>query len=313
MDDSRSGRRARRLITSLVAFAAIAVPSLTFAQRFDDVGVRAQGMAGAFVAVADDASATWWNPAGLATARNAVDFSGEVSEGGRGGVALGFPSLGLSYYRSKISKIQPSGSTAAVGSSRQDNGAAGTGVPSDETGLSQFGLSLGQSITRHLVVSTTVKLVNAQGDTRPDLDVGAMAAFGVVRFGVTIRDVRGPTFGSGTEAIELERRARAGAAVVAEGRGALTGLVIAVDGDLNAAHVGGREEQEVAGGVETWWLGRRIGVRGGGGTNTAAGGGSFGAFGVTVVPYPGINLDGAVTRGTDSARDRWSFGIRLVY
>jgi hypothetical protein len=313
VDDCRCRRRTGWLIPSLVAFATIAFPSFTFAQRFDDVGVRAQGMAGAFVAVADDASATWWNPAGLATARNAVDFSGEVSEGGRGGVALGFPSLGLSYYRNKISKIQPFDSTAPVGSSRQDNGALGSSVPSGDVGLSQFGLTLGQSITRHLVVSTTVKLVNAQGDTRADLDIGAMAAFGVMRFGVTARDVRSPTFGSGADAIELERRARAGAAVIAQGRGALDSLAIAVDGDLNSAHVGGREEQEIAGGVETWWFGRRIGVRGGGGTNTAAGGGSFGAFGVTVVPYPGVNLDGAVTRGSDSARDQWSFGVRLAY
>jgi len=304
VDDCRRGRRARRLIPSLVAFATIAFPSLTFAQRFDDVGARAQGMAGAFVAVADDASATWWNPAGLATARNAVDFSAEVSEGGRGGVALAFPSLGLSYYRNKISKIQPSGSIASVGSSRQDNGAVGSSV---------FGLSLGQSFTRHLVVSTTVKLVNAQGDTRPDLDIGAMAAFGVLRFGVTVRDVRSPTFGSGADAIELERRARAGAAAIAPGRGALNGLTIAVDADLNSAQVGGRDEQEIAGGVETWWFGRRIGVRGGGGTNTAAGGGSFGAFGVTIVPYPGLNLDGAVTRGSDSARDQWSVSVRLAY
>src|SRR5437879_1087620 len=94
-------REPHRLIAATVgvAIATIAFASLTFAQRFDDVGVRAQGMAGAFVAVADDASATWWNPAGLATARNAVDFSAEISEGGRGGVALAFPSLGLSYYR----------------------------------------------------------------------------------------------------------------------------------------------------------------------------------------------------------------------
>ena len=90
-------------------------------------------------------------------------------------------------------------------------------------------------------------------------------------------------------------------------------LTIAVDADLNSAQVGGRDEQEIAGGVETWWFGRRIGVRGGGGTNTAAGGGSFGAFGVTIVPYPGVNLDGAVTRGSDSARDQWSIGVRLAY
>ena len=31
------------------------------------VGARASGMAGAFVAVADDATAVYWNPAGVAT------------------------------------------------------------------------------------------------------------------------------------------------------------------------------------------------------------------------------------------------------
>ena len=41
-------------------------PSLARAQSDDAVGVRAQGMAGAFTAVAEDATATWWNPAGLA-------------------------------------------------------------------------------------------------------------------------------------------------------------------------------------------------------------------------------------------------------
>ena len=32
-----------------------------------DVGTRASGMAGAFVAVADDATAVYWNPAGVGT------------------------------------------------------------------------------------------------------------------------------------------------------------------------------------------------------------------------------------------------------
>ena len=37
------------------------------AQVFESVGTRAIGMAGAFVAVADDATAAYWNPAGLTT------------------------------------------------------------------------------------------------------------------------------------------------------------------------------------------------------------------------------------------------------
>ncbi len=37
------------------------------AQTFGGIGVRAEGMGGAFVAVADDASAVYWNPAGIAT------------------------------------------------------------------------------------------------------------------------------------------------------------------------------------------------------------------------------------------------------
>ena len=36
------------------------------AQAIETVGARALGMGGAFVAVANDSTATWWNPAGLA-------------------------------------------------------------------------------------------------------------------------------------------------------------------------------------------------------------------------------------------------------
>ncbi len=53
--------------TALAAglLAGTALPAS--AQIYEIVGTRAQGMGGAFVAVADDATATWWNPAGLAT------------------------------------------------------------------------------------------------------------------------------------------------------------------------------------------------------------------------------------------------------
>ena len=43
------------------------LPPVAGAQIYESVGIRAQGMGGAFVAVADDATATWWNPAGLAS------------------------------------------------------------------------------------------------------------------------------------------------------------------------------------------------------------------------------------------------------
>jgi len=298
----------------LLAFALVLWPSAAEAQRFDDFGVRAQGMGGAFVAVADDASATWWNPAGLATALTFVDLSGSVLKGGDGSIALAFPSLGLSYYRLRISQIQrSSATTATTPSDRQDNGVAGSGPPSGEFGLSEFGATFGQSLTRHLVVATTVKLVNALGDTRADLDVGAMAAFGVVRLGIAVRDVREPTFGAGPDAFELTRRARAGAALMTPAYGRIDRIVLAVDADLAKSPIAGRDERVVAGGAELWWRGRRVGVRGGGGTNTVAGGSSYGAFGLTVVPFPRLNVDGAVTRSSDSTRDRWSLGVRLTF
>ena len=42
-------------------------PKPATAQIYENIGIRAQGMSGAFVAVADDATTTWWNPAGLAS------------------------------------------------------------------------------------------------------------------------------------------------------------------------------------------------------------------------------------------------------
>lgn len=302
MDDSRRGRRARRLIFSLVATATIAFPSITFAQRFDDVGVRAQGMAGAFVAVADDASATWWNPAGLATSRGVAEGQVEAGEGGFRGISLAFPSLAASYYRLSIKQIQPSSPIGSVPSSREDNGV-----------VSQFGATFGQSITQQIVLATTVKLVNAESDTQADLDLGVMASVGLVRLGVTVRDLRNPTFGSGPGAFEIGRRARAGASLIVPAHGGLDRLVLALDADLNSTRTAGRDEQEVAGGVETMWLGQRLGVRAGAGVNTATSGGAFGAFGVSVMPYPRLNIEGAVTRGADSARDRWTLGLRLTF
>src|SRR4051812_2884344 len=79
--------------------ALLLVPALARAQE-PGVGVRASGMGGAFTAVADDGSAVFWNPAGLASGaffslvvdRNTLNHSSATL------VALGTPPLGLAYY-----------------------------------------------------------------------------------------------------------------------------------------------------------------------------------------------------------------------
>src|SRR5687767_4008144 len=54
----------------LVLLMLVAPASGASAQHiFESVGERALGMAGAFVAVADDATAVYWNPAGLVSGR----------------------------------------------------------------------------------------------------------------------------------------------------------------------------------------------------------------------------------------------------
>jgi hypothetical protein len=294
--------------------AAICAPLTAYAQRVDDVGARAQGMAGAFVAVANDATATWWNPAGLAYGLSFVDSTAEIDQHGRRAVAVSFPSLGVSYYHRNISQIQPSNSTEPGASGRQDLGAAGSGLSSVESvGVDQMGVTVAQSFGGHLVIGSTLKLERAKSNTRADLDVGAMAALGLVRLGIVMHDVSEPEFGSGNSALVLPRRARAGAAVLAPARGRLNQLTVAVDADLTRANVEGRDERVVSAGAEAWMFGQRIGVRGGAGKNTVGAGGSFGAFGLSVAPYARVFVEGFMTRGENGTRDSWGIDLRLTF
>src|ERR1700681_2567194 len=101
-------------LVSLVSVVAI-VPSAR-AQEYEAIGIRAQGMGGAFVAVADDATASWWNPAGLASGayfNGILEYGRPALSSPTTAVELAFPALGVSYSRLTISEIQPIGSTAA--------------------------------------------------------------------------------------------------------------------------------------------------------------------------------------------------------
>src|SRR6476620_6479513 len=105
-----------------VGLAACA-PLTAYAQRVDDVGVRAQGMAGAFTAVADDSTATWWNPAGMAGGpflSSALEYGRpKVPDGAKiQGFSMTFPSLGVSYYRLPISQMRLPATTEQVAAGR---------------------------------------------------------------------------------------------------------------------------------------------------------------------------------------------------
>ena len=145
--------RARAVSASALAFASSVVLLLSLslaaaparAQTTDVIGVRAQGMGGAFTAVADDATAWWWNPAGLAGGPffNAVlefDRPDTSTDDSVRGVSVAYPALGFTYYRLPLRQIRVSASTETLATIRQDDEA-----------LRVYGATVGQSFGNHLV------------------------------------------------------------------------------------------------------------------------------------------------------------------
>jgi hypothetical protein len=309
-----------KAFVSILSALFVCAPSLLRAQSYESVGIRAQGLAGAFVAVADDATATWWNPAGLATSQSFADGIVEAGRGGHWGIAVGFPALGLSYYHLNISQIAPSTSTGVGGTSRQDLGAAGIGLPvSASLGFNQFGATVGQSIGDHFVVATTVKVMHVQSETRGDFDLGAMAAFGPIRAGLSVRNLVAGTFGTESGAFALTRQARAGVAATVPAGSVVERLTVSFDVDLTTTAADGRDERHVAGGAEAWVWRHRVAVRGGLGLNVVSGDlggdaqGAFGAAGFSVAPVQRVYVDGSAMWGPTEDRNRWGVDLRVTF
>jgi hypothetical protein len=288
------------------AVLTVLFPATGRAQIFETIGIRAQGMSGAFVAVSDDATTTWWNPAGLASGgyfNGIVEFDRvEDPSGTRArAFALNVPSLGLSYYRLALNGMRPGDPTGSVSASREDQGV-----------LSQFGATVGQSIGPHLILGSTLKLVHALGETSADLDAGAMAALGRVRLGVAVKNLRTPEFSDGDRRIELSRQVRAGASVKA-GAPNRAEITAAVDADLTTTPTAVGDERHLATGVEAWLANRSVGVRAGVGMNTVGDSRRSGSVGVSIGLRGGFYVDGQLTRGADEARNGWGFALRLTF
>jgi hypothetical protein len=330
-------------VVSLALFGAALLPVPAQAQMFEMVGTRAQGMAGAFVAVADDATATWWNPAGIAVTyfslvvdRGEMTLPAEVPPSGPGlrhktrTYAIALPALGLSYYRLRVSEIAPGTPTAGGGAVRQDRGAAGTGLRSLVT--NQFGATIGQSLGNHLVIASTLRLVRAGHvslatasgtldvadeldvplETHGDLDIGALATIGAARIGFTVKHVREPEFGEGEASLTLKRQARAGFAWVAGRPGSVATLTAAVDADLTRTPTILGEVRHVAAGAELLFARHHVAFRGGVSANTIGEADSSTSAGISIGILRGVFLDGATTFGSDLTRKGWSVGFRLT-
>ena len=332
--------------SALAAVLLVVSPCDVRAQLYEDVGTRAQGMSGAFVAVADDATAVWWNPAGLATGPffNALFEKGRVTRpespvptdaarrSSVSGFALGFPSFGLSYYRLRISETAQSSPTGALLQSRQDDGGVGQ-VRS--RAFSQFGATLDQSLLEHLVLGATLKLVRAgegttdinpsadvldQGDdidvsqeTHGDLDLGLMLALSHVRVGLTARNMTTPEFGEGNERFELKRQVRAGVAILAKSPGWVQALTVAADADLTRTATPFGDVRHLALGGEAWLAKRRVGVRGGLAVNTIGEKRRTTSTGVSVRTFSGLYIEGARTFGADESIRGWSTSARFTF
>jgi F plasmid transfer operon protein TraF len=330
------------LVRAAIAAAAVVVSAAgAGAQTSDAVGVRAQGMGGAFTAVADDATAAWWNPAGLAAGAyfNAIIEIGNRREPATDraipawqaavrGFSIAYPSLGLSYYRLRVSEIQATASTGGSAADREDGGSANVRLRS--LGLSQFGATVGQSLGNHLVIASTLKLIRGtvgtgirpasgtsldaaddlEGETEmhPGLDIGAMAKVGSLRLGVMVRNAREMTFGDGAAGVTLERRVRAGVAL-SSGSNLAT---VAADVDITRSAQPTGDERRISAGGEAWGATRRIGLRGGVSVNTIGDARPAVSGGVSVAPRSGMFLEVAGTAGSDASRRSWGFALRVT-
>jgi hypothetical protein len=306
---SRACYRSSSFAAVVVTALAVA-PRFASAQAFESVGVRAQGMGGAYVAVADDATATWWNPAGLATGAYfsaLIEYDKPRTPQGANikGLAVGFPALGLSYYRLPINQMRPSGSTGSEPESREEQG-----------DLSLYGVTVGQSLGDHLVLGSTLKLVRA-GQSHGDLDVGVMARMGAARIGLTVKNIRKPSFDTEAGPLELKRHARAGAALIGHTSGLINDLTLAVDADLTTVETRAGDERHVAGGFEVIALGKKLALRVGTAANTVGERRPSYSGGASVIlvagGYLGTYIDAQVTGGSDQARKGWGVGLRLTF
>lgn len=302
--------------------------------------MRALGMGGAFVAVADDASAVYWNPGGLATGRffsvvfdtSRLDADGNAEAASRlrtSLVAVATPPLGLSYYRLTSTAARAATATGATGTTGV------TGPLSEATRLrtSHVGVTLVQTLVDGLHLGATLKYVRGEaasgiaagdpdagvavaqtfaesGSGAFDVDLGLMADFGYVRAGLTLRNALTPEFRTPEgDTLILERQVRAGVAVSATGT-----LIVSADADLRRVTDLAGERRYVAAGLEQRLWRERVGLRAGLRTSTVGPSRTALTAGGSVAVRTGVYVDGYAAAGVgELAASGGGVGFRVVF
>jgi F plasmid transfer operon, TraF, protein len=328
------------------------LPAIAQAQQFDLVGTRARGMGGAFVAVADDGSATWWNPAGISNSlildgviewqsdqlTRPVPDATNVEAGGRArvaGAAFALPAVGVSYFHVSDARLEPV-ATAGAAQDREDRGTTTTGR---ELVSDQVGLSLAQSLGDYVVVGATVRVVrgvvsalqtapadadaafDALGDAegharvRGDVDVGVLARWSRLRVGFSARNLAAPEFASATGPDwQVERQARIGAAIVGDAdRAGRHDWVVAVDADLRRASTIDGDRRDIAVGAERWLLAHRLGLRAGVAASTVGDARAALSGGASAAVVSGVWVEARATRGGDTAGRGWGVAAHVMF
>lgn len=319
------------------------------AQTFEALGVRALGMAGAFVGVADDATAVYWNPAGLSTGHffslladhsdNSYRHSNKRTRFPKMRspvtmVGLSTNDLAFSYYRLSINKTMP-----VLVDVANDNFSATQNEISINTNLVMQNVAITGSTFVHpaLSVGTTLRYVRGSmgigsagvfgsaaqsfdwtngmersGQNKFDVDVGLMFGSEMIQVGIVGRNLLQPEFvdSIGRAEIRLDRHFRAGV-----GFRTGVGLLVSADIDLSSIKNDALDGQRrnVAVGLEHWftdWLG----IRGGSRVNLLATTiEPVGAIGLSLALAPGMFLDGQFTRGSGSIEESWGIAIRVGF
>lgn len=338
-----------RLAAIVVLVAWIATVPVS-AQEWESLSTRALGLAGAFVAVADDATAAYWNPAGLSTGsvfsllfdhtftetlgdRSRVDSLGTV----RTGTIIGMSTntTALSYYRLVIDQIggrQLGGATDSdTTEERESQQRALRSLVTHNLALTRAtflgsGFSVGSTV-RYVRSSFGVNFVGPNVTTagamhQPigrethsqnhyDLDVGLKAGGVKFQVGLVARNLRNLSLRvPGGSAFRLGRQIRTGLAFRPVG-----GLLLTADVDLTRLAAFRGDRRNMAVGVEKWF-GAWLAVRGGARVNldnVQMNPATVGAFGFSMALTTGLFVDGQWTRGRDGTENGWSAAGRFSY